>query len=282
MSASHDNRPGEIMTTTTELAQRIRLQCLSMCHNKKASHLGGAFSVADALAVLYGAVLSKDPAQPQAPGRDRLFYSKGHACTALYAALAETGYFPRAELDTFTDNGSVFTSHVNHKVPGVELSTGSLGHALSVACGVALAGKRRGQPWHTYAIVSDGELDEGSNWEAILFAPHHGLDHLTLLVDYNKIQSFGKVAEVLNLEPLAAKFEAFGWDTLEIDGHDHAQLAQALGKDGRVAGRPRAVVAHTVKGKGVSFMQDQLAWHYKSPDATQYEAARIELLGGAA
>lgn len=265
------------MTTTTELARRIRLQCLAMCHNKKASHLGGAFSVADALAVLYGAVLTKDPARPDAPERDRVFYSKGHACTALYAALAETGYFPPAELDTFTDNGSYFTSHVNHKVAGVELSTGSLGHALSVACGVALAGKRRRRDWHSYAIVSDGELDEGSNWEAILFAPHHGLDNLTLLVDYNKIQSFGSVAEVLNLEPLAAKFQAFGWDTLEVDGHDHAQLAAALAKTGRVPGKPRAIVAHTVKGKGVSFMEGQLAWHYKSPDAAQYQAARLEL-----
>jgi transketolase len=271
------NRIFQPMNTTQDLALRIRLQCLQMCHQKRASHLGGAFSVADVLAVLYGGLMTADPALPKAPQRDRLFYSKGHACTALYAALAEAGYYDKTELDTFTDNGSYFTSHVNHKVPGVELSTGSLGHALSVAAGVALAGKRRRQDWHTYAIVSDGELDEGSNWEAILFAPHHGLDNLTLIVDYNKIQSFGTTAEVLNLDPLAAKFEAFGWDTLEVDGHDHAALAAALGKDGR-RGQPRAVVAHTVKGKGVSFMENQLAWHYKSPDAAQFEAARAELL----
>ncbi|MEC5163428.1 MULTISPECIES: transketolase [unclassified Janthinobacterium] len=266
------------MNTTEDLAQRIRLQSLRMCHQKRASHLGGALSVADVLAVLYGAVLAKDPARPRAPERDRLFYSKGHACTALYAALAETGYYDRAELDSYTDNGSHFTSHVNHKVPGVELSTGSLGHALSVAAGVALAGLRRGQPWHTYAILSDGELDEGSNWEAILFAPHHRLENLTLIVDYNKIQSFGSTAEVLNLDPLGAKFEAFGWDTLEVDGHDHDQLSAALSKQGRL-GRPRAVIAHTVKGKGVSFMEGQLAWHYKSPDAAQYAAALAELSG---
>lgn len=264
------------MTSTEDLALRIRLQCLTMCHTKRASHLGGAFSVADILAVLYGGVLRKDPARPHAPERDRLFYSKGHACTALYAALAESAYFPAQALTTFTDNDSVFTSHVNHKVPGVELSTGSLGHALSVACGVALAGQRRRQDWRTYVIVSDGELDEGSNWEAILFAPHHGLDKLTLVVDYNKIQSFGSVAEVLNLEPLAAKFEAFGWDTVEVDGHDHAALAAALAAP---SSRPRAIVAHTVKGKGVSFMEHQLAWHYKSPDAAQLEAARAELTG---
>ena len=265
------------MTSTQDLARRIRLQCLHMCHTKKASHLGGAFSVADILAVLYGSVLSKDPDQPKAEQRDRLFYSKGHACTALYAALAESGYYPTSALETFTDNGSYFTSHVNHKVPGVELSTGSLGHALSVAAGVALAGKRRQAAWHTYTIVSDGELDEGSNWEAILFAPHHQLDNLTLIVDYNKIQSFGSTAEVLNLEPLHSKFDAFNWEVIEVDGHDHAAVAAALAKTGRQPGKPRVVIAHTVKGKGVSFMEHQLAWHYKSPDAAQYEAARAEL-----
>jgi len=262
---------------STALARRIRLLCLQMCHAKRASHLGGAFSVADVLAVLYGGLLTADPAQPKAPHRDRLFYSKGHACTALYAVLAEAGFYPRAELDTFTDDGSFFTSHVNHNVPGIELSTGSLGHALSVAAGVALAGQRRRTDWHTYAILSDGELDEGSNWEAILFAPHHRLANLTLVIDYNKIQSFGSTAEVLNLDPLADKFRAFGWETLEVDGHDHDQLAAALSKQGR-GDRPRVVICHTIKGKGVSFMEGQLAWHYKSPDAAQFAAARAELL----
>jgi len=267
--------------TSRALAQRVRLACLRMCHDKRASHVGGAFSVADALAVLYHDIVDVDPAAPRAPGRDRVYYSKGHACTALYAVLAERGFFPRAALDTFTDNGSVFTSHVNHKVPGVELSTGSLGHALSVATGVALAGKRRGATWHTYVIVSDGELDEGSNWEAIMFAPHHKLDNLTLVVDYNKLQSFGTTAEVLNLDPLPAKFEAFGWEAVEVDGHDHAALKAALDKGAR-QGKPRVVIAHTVKGKGVSFMENQLVWHYKSPDAAQYEAARAELEGAGA
>lgn len=266
------------MSDTHALAQRIRLHCLQMCHDKKASHLGGAFSVTDILAVLYGQVLCKDPTNPKAPQRDRLFYSKGHACTALYAALAESGYFSPSELTTFTDNGSYFTSHVNHKVAGVELSTGSLGHALSVAAGVALAGKRRQHTWHTYVIISDGELDEGSNWEAILFAPHHHLGNLTLIVDYNKIQSFGSVAEVLNLEPLAIKFEAFGWSVLEVDGHDHVQLLSALKKPENT-NRPRVVIAHTIKGKGVSFMENQLAWHYKSPNTAQLMAARVEIIG---
>jgi transketolase len=272
----------QINADTIELARKVRQTCLTMCYKKKASHLGGAFSVADVLAVLYGDILAKDPSQPGLPERDRLYYSKGHACTALYAVLALSRYFPEEELDTFTENGSYFTSHVNHHVPGVELSTGSLGHALSVACGIALSGKRRGQSWHTYAIVSDGEMDEGSNWEAILFAPHHRLDNLTLIVDYNKIQSFGTVAEVLNLEPLAAKFEAFGWETIEADGHDHDKLAHALRKDQRRAGKPRAIIAHTVKGKGVSFMENQLAWHYKSPNEEQYKLAQAELVRGVA
>ncbi|MYM70401.1 transketolase [Pseudoduganella sp. FT55W] len=266
-----------IPETSQALALRIRQTALTMCYNKKASHLGGAFSAADMLAVLYHDVMASRPSEPRWAERDRLYYSKGHACTALYAVLAERGYFPREDLDTFTDNGSLLTSHVNHKVAGVELSTGSLGHALSVACGVALAGKRKASSWHSYVIVSDGELDEGSNWEAILFAPHHGLDNLTLVVDYNKIQSFGSTAEVLNLDPLADKFKAFGWDTVEVDGHDHAALAAALSKQGRTANKPRAVIAHTIKGKGVDFMEGQLAWHYKSPNKDQYEQAMAQL-----
>jgi transketolase len=266
-----------IPETSQALALRIRQTALTMCYNKKASHLGGAFSAADMLAVLYQDVMASRPSEPRWTERDRLYYSKGHACTALYAVLAERGYFPREDLDTFTDNGSLLTSHVNHKVAGVELSTGSLGHALSVACGVALAGKRKNADWHSYVIVSDGELDEGSNWEAILFAPHHGLDNLTLIVDYNKIQSFGSTAEVLNLDPLADKFKAFNWDTVEVDGHDHAALAAALSKQGRITNKPRAVIAHTIKGKGVDFMEGQLAWHYKSPNKDQYEQAMAQL-----
>lgn len=270
------------LSDSRALAQRIRQLALTMCHRKNASHVGGAFSAADILAVLYHSTMTHRPAEPSWPGRDRLFYSKGHACTALYAVLAEQGYFPHAALDTFTDNGSLLTSHVNHKVAGVELSTGSLGHALSVACGVALAGQRQARDWHTYAILSDGELDEGSNWEAILFAPHHGLDRLTLVVDYNKIQSLGHTAAVLNLEPLADKLRSFGWDTQEIDGHDHAALAAALARQGRTPGKPRAVIAHTIKGKGVDFMEGQLAWHYKSPNADQYQQAMAQLTQGQA
>lgn len=256
-----------------ELALAAAKQIIRLACENRASHVGGALSVVDVLAVLYHSVLNIDPANPDDAHRDRIFYSKGHACTALYAILYECGFYDETMLNSFTKNGSYFTSHVNHKVPGIELSTGSLGHALNVACGSALAGKRRNASWKVYTIVSDGELDEGSNWEAILFAPHHQLDNLTLIVDYNKIQSFGNTQEVLNLDPLAAKFRAFGWHTEEIDGHDHTAILKMLQQPVQQAGKPKCIIAHTIKGKGVPFMEHQLAWHYKSPSEAQLAEA---------
>ncbi len=243
-------------------AQKI----IQLAHDHKASHVGGALSVVDVLSVLYGNVMDYRAHEPLWENRDRLFYSKGHACTALYAVLCKVGFYNEEELDTFTKNGSYFTSHVNHKVKGVELSTGSLGHALNVACGVALTGKRKKADWKVYTIVSDGELDEGSNWEAILFAPHHSLNNLTVIVDYNKIQSFGSVKEVLNLEPLADKFTSFGWDVFEINGHNHTEIENALEIN---TVKPKCIIAHTIKGNGVPFMEHQLSWHYKSPSSEQ-------------
>ncbi|MBI3144817.1 MAG: transketolase [Pseudogulbenkiania sp.] len=263
---------------STQLAKRIRLTALELCYHKKASHLGGAYSIADILAVLYAHHMRIDPEQPDDPARDRLFYSKGHACTALYAVLQESGFFDGLDLhEDFTTNGSYFTSHVNHQLPGIELSTGSLGHALGVACGVALAAKRKSRGYRSYVIASDGELDEGSNWEAILFAPHHALDNLVLVIDYNKLQSFGRTDDVLRLDPLGDKFKAFGWHTIEIDGHDHALIDAAFREAKQTSGRPTAIIAHTVKGKGVSFMEDTLAWHYKSPNDAEYAQAKAEL-----
>lgn len=262
-----------------DLAKRVRLKILELCHSKNASHVGGALSVTDILAVLYSGAASFEPKMPSAETRDRIFYSKGHACTALYAVLQEVGFFSGLE-EAFTTDGSHFTSHVSHKIPGIELSTGSLGHALPVAVGAALAAKRRKAEWHVFVIVSDGELDEGSNWESILFAPHHRLDNITLIVDYNKIQSFGSVSEVLNLEPLGAKFKAFGWRTVECDGHDHAALERLLTSARQPQnGKPTVIIANTIKGKGVSFMEGQLAWHYRSPNADEYRAACVEVAG---
>jgi transketolase len=264
-------------------ARSIRLRVLELCHKRKASHIGGSFSITDVLAVLYGGgILDIEPKSADSPSRDRLFYSKGHASAALYAALELRGFFEaNALMDGFSVDGTYFTTHINHRVPGVELSTGSLGHALGVACGSALAGKRKAKELTVFAILSDGELDEGSNWEAILFAAHHRLDNLVLIIDFNKIQSFGSVAEIMALEPLCAKFQAFNWDVQEIDGHDHDALYRALtvAKTTR-DGRPKCLVAHTTKGKGVSFMQDKLEWHYRSPNDVELEAARLELASG--
>jgi transketolase len=232
--------------------------------------------MADMLAVLYDGVLRHDPGRPDWPERDWFLLSKGHGAAALYAVLAERGYFPPAELERYGDAGSSLLGHASHYVPGVELSTGSLGHALPVGCGLALAGKRDGKTHRVFVLMSDGELDEGSNWEAILFAPHHQLDNLCVLLDYNKIQSFGSVKEVLDLEPMIDKWKAFRWEVREVDGHDHDALRTALSSASR-PGTPVVVVAHTVKGKGVAFMENLLAWHYKSPSKEQLQQALNEL-----
>jgi transketolase len=248
-----------------------------MVHQAKASHLGGALSMADLLAVLYDGVLRVRPEEPRWPERDRFILSKGHSCTALYATLALQGFFPVEELDTYSRDGSRLMAHISHRVPGVEFSTGSLGHGLPFACGKALAAKRQGLSWRVWVMLSDGELDEGSNWEAILFAPQHRLDNLTVIVDYNQIQSLGRVSEVIELGPLADKFRAFRWSVREVDGHNHEAIRAALTTLPWEPGRPICLIAHTVKGKGVSFMEQKLAWHYKSPDASQLEQALKEL-----
>lgn len=266
---------------THTLARRLRAHALRMTHRARASHIGSCLSMADILAVLYGRVLMVDPARPQWPGRDRLIVSKGHAAAIVYAALAEMGFLPVGELDSYSADGGRLAGHVTTSVPGVELSTGSLGHGLPVAAGMALAAQREGASWRTVCILSDGELDEGSNWEAIQFAQHFRLDNLVAVVDYNKIQSFGTVAEVSDLHPLADKFRAFNWGVHELDGHDHAALAAALTGPAARPGRPTAIIAHTVKGKGVSFMEGQLAWHYRNVNVEQLEAALAELEAGA-
>lgn len=260
------------------LGRRIRLDVLRMVHRSGASHVGSCLSVTDLLAVLYGSVLDVDPARPDWPARDRLVMSKGHAAAAVYAVLAERGFFPTEWLDTYCENGSRLAGHVSHHgVPGVEVSSGALGHGLSIACGMALAGQREGRPYRVFALLSDGELDEGSIWEAVLFAPHHRLENLTAIVDFNKLQSFGPVKEVLDLEPLADKFRAFGWSVCQVDGHDYPQLLACLGRLPARAGKPTVVIANTVKGRGVSFMEHQLKWHYRSPSAEEFAAACREI-----
>jgi transketolase len=260
-----------------DFARRIRAHALRMVHAANASHIGGCLSMADILAVLYTRVLRLDPTRPTDPDRDRFILSKGHATAILYAALAERGFFPPAELSTYCKDGSRFTGHVSHGVPGVEVSTGSLGHGLPIAVGMALASKADRSKARVFCMLSDGECDEGSNWEAILFAPHHKLDNLVAIVDFNKLQSFGRVSEVLTLEPFADKWRAFGWHALEIDGHDLGQLETAFERIPSVEHKPTVVIAHTVKGRGVSFMEDRLEWHYKSPNAEQLAQALAEV-----
>jgi len=264
---------------TQARARRIREHTLRMVHRANASHAGTGLSMADILAVLYDGVARVDPEQPRAPGRDRVILSKGHGAAAFYAALAEAGFFEAARLDTFCADGTQLAGHVSHHVPGVDFSTGSLGHGLSLGCGVALGFKRDGRPGRAFVILSDGECDEGSIWEAALFAPHHGLDNLVAIVDYNKIQSFGTVKEVLDLEPFADKWAAFNWHVQVIDGHDHAAIAAAFAGLPRVKGKPSVIIANTVKGRGVSFMEDELLWHYRSPSVEQLEAAIAEVRG---
>lgn len=234
--------------------------------------------MAELLAVLYGEVLRVDPSQPTWPDRDRFILSKGHGCAGLYSVLAERGFFPTSWLNEFYLNGSPLAGHIVHsKVPGVEFSTGALGHGLSVACGMALGFKRDRAPSRVFVMLSDGECDEGSTWEAALFAPHHGLDNLVAIVDYNKIQSLGSVKEVLNLEPFADKWRSFGWSVVEIDGHDIEQVRSALLGTPIQADKPSCVIAHTVKGKGVSFMEGNLLWHYRSPAGDEFIRALEEL-----
>ncbi len=233
--------------------------------------------MAELLAVLYGRILRISPQTVDDPDRDRMILSKGHGCAALYAALAECGFFPVDWLESYCDNGARLAGHVTCGAPGVEVSTGSLGHGLSMAGGLALAGKRDRRPYRVFAILSDGECDEGSTWEAALFAPHHRLDNLVAIVDYNKIQSLGSVKEVLDLEPLAEKWSAFGWAVREIDGHDVDAVEEALANVPFEPGKPSCLVAHTVKGKGVSFMEGKLLWHYRTPQNEEYDMAIAEL-----
>ena len=260
------------------LAKRIRQHVLRMVHSARSSHVGSSFSIADLLSVLYSTVLRIDPQQPDWPDRDRFILSKGHACAAVYAILAERGFFPVEWLDTYYQDGSQLAGHITHHgIPGVEVSTGSLGHGLSIAAGMALAGNHDGRSYRIFSLLSDGECDEGSTWEAALFIPHHRLDNLVAIVDYNKIQSFGTVKEVLDLEPLVDKWQSFGWVTREIDGHDFKQIEDALLGVPFEAGKPSCIIAHTTKGKGVSFMENQLAWHYRSPDDEELHRALAEL-----
>ena len=262
------------------LAWLIRRNGLEMSHISRGSHIGSVFSVAEIIAVLYTRVLRVDPKRPDWPDRDRMVLSKGHAGSAVYAALAETGFFPVETLKTHYGNGSVLSGHVSHKgVPGVEVSTGSLGHGLGISAGMALGAKMDGAQWRTYAVMGDGECDEGSVWESALQAAQFGLDRLIAVVDYNHMQSLTTVEKTLRLEPFEQKWRDFGWNAMSTDGHSIDALTDAFewarGQAG--SGKPSVILAHTTKGKGVSFMENNILWHYRTPQGEEYEAALREL-----
>ena len=263
---------------TPELARRLRIHALRMTSRGGSSHIGSILSIADILAVLYGEVLQVDPARPDWPQRDRFILSKGHAGAGVYAVLAERGFFPVERLEQHYQDGSMLSGHISHKgVPGVEFSTGSLGHGLPVGAGMAYGAQLDGRSHRVVVLLSDGECDEGSNWEAILFAAHHRLVRLLAIIDYNKIQSLDSVERTLALEPFADKWRAFGWRVLEADGHDHVALRSALTQPPDADGRPTVLLAHTVKGKGVSFMENKVLWHYRTARDGEFDAALKEL-----
>ena len=265
--------------STEQLARQIRLDALLMTNRGRSSHIGSVLGLADILAVLYGQVMRVRPQEPEWQERDRLILSKGHAGAGVYAALAEVGFFPVEMLGQHCADGSRLSGHVSHKgIPGVEFSTGSLGHGLSVSAGIALGAKLDGALFRVFCVLSDGECDEGSVWEAAMFAAHHHLSNLVAVVDYNMIQSLGPVAETLGLEPFADKWRAFGWRVVEVNGHDHSHLARALEAEQDSQTRPTVLIAHTIKGKGVSFMENSVLWHYRSPQGDEYQAAVAEVV----
>lgn len=278
MTATDADRDDEV-DRLVEYARRLRRTTLHMINRAKSSHVGSCFSIAELVAVLYGGgVLRVTPETAGDPARDRFILSKGHACAILYAALADRGFFPASWLGRFYQDGAELAGHATHKgVPGVEVSTGSLGHGLPIAVGMALAGRRSGRDYRTFVLMSDGECNEGTTWESALLASHHGLDNLTAIVDFNKIQSLGRVEEVLGLDPLADKWRSFGWAVREVDGHDVGALLEATRSLPAEPGRPTCLVAHTVKGRGVSFMEDDVLWHYRTPAGAEFDAALAEL-----
>jgi transketolase len=259
-------------------AAQLRGQVVQMSHAAQAAHLASSLSCCDIVAAAYWGVLNIDPKRPQDPLRDRFILSKGHAATALYSALAFKGFFPVEELQTYCQNGGRLAEHPPANIlPGVEAATGSLGHGLPIGCGAALAGRIKGEKFRVFALLSDGENNEGSVWEAAMFAAAQKLENVCVIVDYNKWQATARSNETMMLAPLRDKWAAFGWDATEIDGHDVEMLASAMRNVPNGSGKPVALIAHTVKGKGVSFMEDDNNWHYRAPTAEEVVKAHKEL-----
>jgi len=260
-----------------KLAKEFRRQILEVTHAAGSGHPGGSLSAVEIFISLYGYKMKHNPKDPGWDDRDRLIISKGHCTPVAYVALAHYGYFPKEELKTFRKLGTRLQGHVHVYAPGIEFNTGSLGHGLSVANGLALGARMRGKKFKTYCLMGDGELQEGSVWEAAMNASHQKIDNICAIVDYNKVQQNGLVNEIKNLEPLAERWKSFGWEVTEIDGHDFSQLIKALDRSDSVKGKPYVIIANTLKGKGVSFMELNPAWHGKAPNAEELKKALAEL-----
>jgi len=260
-------------------ANLIRISAMTMTNHSGLGHTGGDLSASDILATLYlGGVLNIDPANPAWPQRDRFIMSKGHCSGSFYSTLAYKGFFPREMLGTFMDPLSKLNGHPDrNKLPGVEANTGVLGHGLPVAVGAALAARMRGESWRAFVLTGDGELQEGSNWEAAMTAQHYGLDNLVVIVDRNRIQQGDFTEKTIRMDPLAPKWAAFGFAVAEVDGHDHAALLEFFARLPLEAGKPTCLIANTIKGKGVSFAENKPAWHHGVPTQAQLDAAAIEL-----
>lgn len=264
----------QLKATATEVRRGI----LTEVHAAKSGHPGGSLSVADIITYLYSEVLRVDPENPRWEDRDRLVQSKGHTCPALYAMLAEKGFFPKEELTTFRAIGSRLQGHPDmNKAPGIDFSAGSLGQGVSAACGMALAGKLGHKDYRVYTILGDGEIEEGQVWEAAMFADHYKLDNLCFIIDNNDLQIDGRIGEVSSPYPIDEKFRAFGFEVFCCDGHDFAALEETFQKVLKVTGKPAAIIAKTIKGKGVSYMEDQVGWHGKAPNDAEYEQGMKEL-----
>lgn len=260
-----------------EEAVLIRREILEACHRAGSGHPGGSLSCVEILTALYRVKMKHNPKDPRWEERDRLIISKGHASAAAYVALANFGYFPKKELDTYRKFGSRLQGHVHFKVPGIEFNTGSLGHGLSVANGLALGAKMLKKTFRTYCLLGDGEMQEGSVWEAAMTASHYKLDNVCAIVDYNKVQENGPTNEIKSLEPHSSKWSSFGWHVIDVNGHDFHELISAFDSADTIKGQPTVIIANTVKGKGVSFMEGQANWHGKAPDKEKLAAALSEL-----
>lgn len=267
----------KIKKNLMKIACKARMGVIEGTYNAKSGHPGGSLSICDLLAYLYFEKMNVDPKNPEMKDRDRLVLSKGHTAPALYSILALKGFFPEEELKTLRHIGSKLQGHPCINIDGIDMSSGSLGQGISVACGMALSAKISSESYKVYTILGDGEIEEGQVWEASMFASHYKLDNLVAVVDYNGLQIDGKLSEVCSPEPIDKKFEAFGWHVISIDGHDFDQIEKAFSEADKITGKPVAIIQKTVKGKGVSFMENQVSWHGSAPNKEQYEKAMAEL-----